>query len=341
MNIYDLAREAGVSIATASKSLNGRRDVNEQTRAKVLEVAKRMSYHPSHLARGLARRRTENIGVVARRRFNAPFFTDAFYAPMMDGMELAVSDRGYNLLLSVLPAESGSAATSLPKMVREKSVDGLVLLGEMPHDLLNEVFERRIPCVIVDAYSPRVPAHYVVSDAIGGMQALVAHLVAEGHRSLAFVQAGVDDWSFMERQAGFEAACAELGLKSRVWRAPADRGGVEAFLRGCLQGQDRPSAVVAANDAHALHALRAALGLGLEVPRDLSVAGFDDDEAAGASRPALTTVRVDKAAMGRIAIEAVFKIMEPPLRPSGRTDLGVELVVRASTGPASAVPAGA
>ncbi|MGH7441654.1 MAG: LacI family DNA-binding transcriptional regulator, partial [bacterium] len=139
MNIYDLAREAGVSIATASKALNGRGDVNEKTRARVFDVAKRLRYHPSHLARGLARRRTENIGVVALRRYHTAVFTNPFYSRVIEGMEEEVTARNYNMLFSVLPAENVAGPFQLPKMVQEKNADGLVLLGQMPQELLREV----------------------------------------------------------------------------------------------------------------------------------------------------------------------------------------------------------
>lgn len=331
MNIYDLAREAGVSIATASKALNGRRDVNEKTRLKVLETAKRLQYHPSHLARGLARRRTENIGVVALRRFKVPFFTNPFYSRVIEGMEIETTARNYNLLLSVLPADEPGVPLQLPKLVREKNADGLVLLGEMPSALLREVFDRRIPSVIVDFYTPKLPAHYILSDNRAGMSRMVRHLADLGHRSLAFLQSAALDWSYHERQSGFEAACKGLGLKAEVWTLPdpAQRG---AFLAARLEAKGRPTAVLACNDEHALALLEAAQKAGLRVPQDLSVAGFDDIEAAG--HAGLSTLRVDKQAMGAKAIQHVFRLMEPPLEPSSREDLPVELVARASTGPA-------
>lgn len=335
MNIYDLAREAGVSIATASKALNGRRDVNEQTRAKVLEVAKRLNYHPSHLARGLARRRTENIGVVALRRFHTPFFTNPFYSRVIEGMEMEVTARNYNLLLSILPADEPGAPLQLPKLVREKNADGLVLLGEMPAGLLKEVFERRIPSVIVDFYAPKLPAHYVLSDNKGGLKALVNHLAELKHKKLAFVQSNSSDFSFAERQAGFEAACKELKLESQVWVTNAGEWpAIEAEVKRRLQSKDRPTAVLACNDEHALAVLRAARSLGLSVPGDLSVAGFDDIDAASHTAPGLTTLRVDKQGMGVHAIRHVFRLMEPPLEPASREELPVELIVRGSTGPA-------
>lgn len=331
MNIYDLAREAGVSIATASKALNGRRDVNEQTRLRVMEVAQRLNYHPSHLARGLARRRTENIGVVFQRRFHTPLFTNPFYSKVLEGMEMEVTSRNYNLLLSVIPGDEPGAPLHLPKLVREKNADGLVLLGEMPAPLLKEVFERRIPSVVVDFFSAKLPAHYILSDSRGGAAAVVRHLAALKHKRLAFVQSPAGDFGYLERQAGFEAACKELKLDGQVWVVGAGEDFEPSILKR-LQGKDRPTALVACNDFHALATLRVARGLGLKVPQDLSVAGFDDiDEAA---ERGLTTVKVDKAAMGLKAIQTVFRLMEPPISAGGREELPVELVARATTGPA-------
>lgn len=336
MNIYDLAREAGVSIATASKALNGRGDVNEKTRAKVVEVAKRLRYHPSHLARGLARRRTENIGLVALRRYHVPFFTNPFYSRVMEGMETEVTARNYNLLLCVLPADEAPGPLQLPKLVREKNADGLVLLGEMPDELLQDVYDRHIPSVIVDFYSDRLPAHYVLSDNRGGEHSLVSHLVELGHRNFAFVQSAAKDHSFSERRAGFADSCTVHKVRGAVWQMPAgDWPVIEAELAVRLRAGDRPTAVVAANDEHALAVLRVAQALGIKVPGDLSVAGFDDIEAAAQAQPGLSTLHVDKVGMGRRAIQYVFRLMEPPLEPSGFEELPVELVVRGSTGPAA------
>jgi LacI family transcriptional regulator len=332
MNIYDLAREAGVSIATASKALNGRRDVNEQTRQRVLEMAKKLNYHPSHLARGLARRRTENIGCVALRRFKLPFFTDPFYSHVLEGMETEVTARNYNLLLSVQPAEEATVMLQLPKLVREKNVDGLVLLGEMNSTLLQEVFERRIPCVIVDFFSPKLEAHYILSDNRGGERMLVKHLGDLKHKRIAFVQRSAQDYRFSERQTGFEQACAELKLQPQIWSVPNDGAGMDAELKQRLMAKDRPTAVVACNDEHALTVIRIAREVGLRVPQDLSVAGFDDIAAASFHQPGLTTIRVDKQQMGVKAIQTVFRLLEPPLEPGSRVELPVELVVRQSTG---------
>lgn len=257
----------------------------------------------------------------------------------MDGMELEVAARGYNLLLCVLPTdESGPTALQLPKLVREKNADGLVLLGEMPPELLKEVHERRIPSVVVDYFTHDVPAHYVVTDNRAGMRDLVGHLAGMGHQSLAYVQAAVPAWSHVERQAGFESACAERSLDFEIWGVPKDSwAAVDQSIQGRLKQKGRPTAVLAANDEHAISVLRAARALGLDVPGQLSVAGFDDIEAAAHTEPGLSTLRVDKMKMGRKAIQEVFRLMEPPVETEGLAPLQGELVVRGSTGPAPGV----
>lgn len=334
MNIYDLAREAGVSIATASKAINGRGDVSERTRAKVLEVAKRLHYHPSHLARGLAQRRTENIGVVVMRPRSAPFLADPFYSRLVEGMERELTARNYNLLLSIVPGEGAESAERLPKLVREKNADGLVLLGEMPQDMVKEIIASRIPTVIVGFQIPKLSAHYVLTDNRGGEHSLVGHLAALGHQNIAFVRSGTHDYSFAERQAGFEDACTVHKVIGTVWNVPVGgRPLIEDEILRRLQATERPSAVLAADDHHALAVLRVAHALGLRVPEDLSVAGFDDNYGSELAGPGLTTLRVDWEGMGLRAAQGVFRMMESSPELSGFEEVPVELVVRGTTGP--------
>jgi LacI family transcriptional regulator len=336
VNIYDLAREAGVSIATASKAINGRGDVSERTRDRVLEVAKRLHYHPSHLARGLTRRRTENIAVLLMQRRRAPFFADPFYSRVIEGVERELTARKHNLLLSMIPAEGAEGAERIPKPVRDRNADGLVLLGEMPPDLIKDIVASRIPAVIVGFHSPKLSAHYVLSDNRGGEHSLVGHLAGLGHRNIAFVRSGTGDYTVAERQAGFEDACTVHKVTGTVRSVPTgDRPLIEEEIRRLLQAADRPSAVLAADDHHALLVLRVAQSLGLRVPQDLSVAGFDDISGSELVGPGLTTLRVDGEGMGLRAIQGVFRLMDLSPELSGFEEVPVELMVRGSTGPVS------
>jgi LacI family transcriptional regulator len=332
MNIYDVAKMAGVSIATASKALNGRKDVREETRLRVMDVAKKINYHPSHMARGLAKRKTENIGLVALRRFHSPFLTNPFYSRVIEGMENEVTRQNYNLLLTVVPAEQQGEELPFPKMVREKNVDGLVLLGEIPESFLREVAQRGIPTVVVDYYSDKVAGHYVVSDNQGGAAQATEHLLGLGHRNIAFISDKTKDMSFEERRKGFESAMAKAGLK------PAQ--GLEVELAGrptfeqinaYLKGPNCPTALVCCNDFHALLILRQAHELGIEVPKDLSIIGFDDIEESALSVPALSTLHVEKQEMGSKAIHIVLDLIAHPEAKAKRVETPVHLVLRDST----------
>jgi DNA-binding LacI/PurR family transcriptional regulator len=334
VNIYDVAKMAGVSIATASKALNGRKDVREETRAKVAEVAKRINYHPSHMARGLAKRMTENIGLVALRRFHVPFLTNPFYSRVIEGMEMEVTRANYNLLLSVVPAENPGEELPFPKMVREKNVDGLCLLGEVPEAFLREVASRGIPTVVVDFYSESVPGHYVVSDNVGGAALAAEHLAGLGHRHIAYVGSILRDQSFEERRKSFEKALTKSGLKAgKMLEIDISARDAGAQVAAYLSSPGSPTALFCCNDAHALLVLAEARKLGISVPNQLSVLGFDDIDESSHSSPPLTTLHVEKQEMGAKAIHIVMDLISHPEASTKRVETPVHLVQRASTAP--------
>ena len=323
---------AGVSIATASKALNGRKDVREETRTRVMDVAKKINYHPSHMARGLAKRKTENIGLVALRRFHSPIFTNPFYSRVIEGMEIEVTRLNYNLLLTVVPAENPGEELPFPKMVREKNVDGLCLLGEVPESFLREVTSRGIPTVVVDYYNESIPGHYVVSDNLGGAAQAVDHLIGLGHRQIGFVGDVLKDASFEERRHGFEAALSRAGLKpgpgleiDQASRNPSEQ------LAAYLKGPQLPTALFCCNDFHALIVMAEAKKLGISVPGQLSLIGFDDIQEAVECNPPLTTLHVEKQEMGAKAIHIVMDLISHPEAKPKRVETPVHLVARGST----------
>lgn len=331
MNIYDVAKLAGVSIATASKALNGRKDVREETRERVLDVAKKLNYHPSHLARGLAKRRTENIGVIALRRFHSPILTNPFYSRVIEGMENEITRANYNLLFTIIPAEE-SGEVMVPKMVREKNVDALCVMGESSDGFLREIAARAIPMAVVDFYSESIPGHYVVSDNALGARLAVEHLLELGHTRLGFIGDKAKDYSFVAREKAFEAELSEAGLK------PGPRLELDFSTKGSdlavseyLHRKDLPTALVACNDAHALFVMELAIKAGLKVPQELSIVGFDDIEDAGRATPPLSTIRVEKQEMGAKAIHIVLDLIAHPDARPKKVETPVHLVARLST----------
>ncbi|HPD18655.1 MAG TPA: LacI family DNA-binding transcriptional regulator, partial [Candidatus Goldiibacteriota bacterium] len=151
ITIYDVARKAGVSISTASKALNDRKDVGEKTREKIRQIAKELSYEPSHFARALAMKKTGNIGVLTVRYYSTPMLTNPFYSKIIEGIEEGLMDSDLNLITNVLRREQ-IENFELPKMVKEKNVDGLILLGYMPEKFVELIANKDLPVIAVDNY---------------------------------------------------------------------------------------------------------------------------------------------------------------------------------------------
>lgn len=331
MNIYDVARMAGVSISTASKALNDRKDVSPATRERVIEIARQMDYHPSHLARGLAQRRTENLGVVALRRFDSPLFTNPFYSQIIEGLETQATEINYNLLLSVIRTDEGDPEIGMPKMLKERSVDGLVLMGEMPEKFVRNVVERNLPMVVIDKYVDGLETEYVLSDNRSGARDAVRYMISRGHKKIGIISGSLDEHSFAERRAGFMEGLDQAGLKP-VLEFIHDDPWVDwdEWLPKMMAQPDRPTALFCCNDDHALKLMTAAARLEISVPGDLSLAGCDD--IAEAEAAGLTTVRVEKSAMGRRSVERLMQIIQEPSLPRQINRFPTHLVERKSVG---------
>ncbi len=329
MNIYDLAKAAGVSIATASKALNGRHDVNAETRQRVQDFALKLNYHPSRLARGLAKNRTENIGLIALRRFGFPLLTNPFYSRVLEGMEGEVAASDYNLLLSIGNADDGKVP--VPKKIREKNVDGLILLGWMPDTFLDEIKGRDLPFVLVDHEAPGLKAWSLGLDNAGGAAMAVDRLVKAGFKEISIVSGPSGDVSFRERRDGALDAMRKLGIKLGELLEPKLLHDLNADdLKAFVGRLKKPSAALCVNDDHALKLMSAARELGLSLPKDLSVTGFDDIEFSDFSQPGLSTLRVDKQALGARAVRLLVDMLDKGAPRQGRERMPVEWIERQS-----------
>jgi LacI family transcriptional regulator len=331
MNIYDVARLSGVSLSTASKALNGRKDVKEETRQRVIKIATSLNYHPSHLARGLVKRCTENIGVVTIGHEMDPVIVNPFYSRVIEGIEAECMQRNYNMLLSVQPYKA-DAALGVPKLVREKSVDGLLLLGHMPQLFLEALAKSSIPMVSVDSFNPHVPAHYFLAENQGGAYLAVEHLASLGHKHLGLVAGSQSISSFAQRRQGFVRACQAFGLTFNEVTALEDSlPNSMDWMRPLMQASRRPSGVFCCNDNYAHHFMALCNQMGIKVPEQVSVVGFDDIDLAAMLHPPLTTMRVPKQEMGSRAVQRLMQLIETPGLPKETVTLPVELRVRAST----------
>ncbi|ASY35774.1 putative LacI family transcriptional regulator [Streptomyces sp. Tu6071] len=322
----DVARAAGVSQAAVSLVLSGkwRGRVGAATAERVREAADGLGYRPNLAARNLRLGRTRTALLVV------PALTSEFFAGVYTGAQRVAAAHGTGLVL--YPSPEGIGPARDPFDSARAALDG-VLASSMAAQALAAIRGDTLPLVMLDAEPLPGARTATVNLALAdGMRQIAAHLRALGHRRFAHLAAGVDSWTFTSRATALAGALP--GADLATVRAPLSIAGArEAALR-LLDGPGRPTAVVCDDDLMAAGVLKAARGLGLRVPDDLSVTGMDDLTLARALDPELTTVRLpaeEFGARGMTALLALLDGTEP------RTDpLPVELVVRGSTGPAPA-----
>ena len=325
VKMADVARTAGVSVATVSKVVNGRYGVSQRTLERVQEVIAELGYEASLGARSLRSYRTNVLGILV-----AEF--EPFSAELLKGAGSAVLSTGYELL--AYSGRGGSAEVGWERRYLSRLsgtlVDGAIVVTPT-------VVEAHpgIPVVAVAPHAGPTGLPTVDSDSLGGARLAVQHLVELGHRRIGFLGGRRDLESARLREEGFRRAMAEAGApvdEALVGMGDYRRGTAVEPARAILDRTDPPTAVFAANDLSALAVLDVARELGLDVPRDLSVIGFDNVPESALATPSLTTVAQPLQEMGAAALRLLVDLVAGKDVPTHRR-LPTTLVRRASTAP--------
>jgi LacI family transcriptional regulator len=326
--IARVAEEAGVGVGTVSRVLNGSPAVSADTRRRVLEAIAALDYHPSPVARALSTGRTNAIGVVA------PFFTQPSVIERLHGVSQTLASEGYQLILH--DVERADQRRDLFRSLAGRgNIDGLLAISLAPTEREARRMQRAgLPIVLLDRDHPTLPC-ITIDDTEGGRMA-AEHLLALGHRELAFLgdeEANLFGFdSSAHRREGFEAALSAAGMPPRpdwIMRRPHGRDAARVAAAELLARKHRPTAVFAASDVQAIGVLEAAQSVGLSVPGELSVIGFDNVEAAGYT--GLTTVAQPLEEIGRLGADLLLRALSGEAVPSRRMPL--EIVERGSTAP--------
>ena len=332
----DVARLAGVSRSTVSYVLNTQTQlkipISDETRQRVMRAIAELGYEPDARAQSLIRGSTRIVGVII------PVIDNPYFWQMFSGISDALQEAGYSLHLSRDPLNVQQDSTTIRELTRHR-VDGFILLAAVKYLLPQYVDDlRKAAKPVVEITASKAEFDHVIHDYASGTRALMSHLLELGHRQIGFVYGVAQEGQGADRLVTYRQVLQEAGVS-----------GSDAFEMHCgdkmedayraaytlLSRPDRPTALLAINDMLAIAVMRAAHDLGLTIPGDLSVAGFDDIPFSNYVSPRLTTVSGRAEESGRDAVRLLLNRFADPDLPQQVTTAKVELIVRESTGPVS------
>lgn len=326
VTIKDIARECGVNVSTVSRSLSGSYGVNEKTREKVLEAARRLNYRPNRVARAMATGRSHTLALVISDIRN-PFFSE-----LARGAEDAAFAAGCDLILCNSDLDPRKQMHYIRSLIG-KQVDGIVMNSVAPLSRAEqaELAGYGVPIVLLNREPGAKGFSSVAAANFEGGVLAGEHLAGLGHRSIGHLTSANTQGNLNDRTRGFLQAMQRAGIEDvRVLRGVHSIEGGKDLARRLLQRDKKPvTAIFAANDAMAFGAILAISEAGLRIPRDISLLGFDNVELAAIVQPPLTTVHQPKYEMGKAAVEILLVRASHDGLPEHR-ELGVQLIERQS-----------
>lgn len=328
VTIYDVAREAGVSMATVSRVVNNNPNVKPQTRKKVYEAIERLGYRPNAVARGLASKKTTTVGVVI------PDIANANFAEVARGIEDIANMYHYNIILSNADKRKDKEIRVINTLL-EKQVDGLLFMGgAVTEDHVQAFKTSNVPIVLCATTDDKGDIPSVDIDHEGAAFDAVGKLIAEGHRSIAMISGTLQDpANGYARYQGYKRALEQAGI---AYREEYVRIGNYRYESGIdatqyfLNLSDRPTAIFAATDEMAIGAIHCIQDSGLSVPDDVSVISVDNSRISSMVRPLLTTVAQPMYDIGAVSMRLLTKLMKKETVENAKVTLPHELIVRRS-----------
>ncbi len=326
--IREVAKKAGVSPTSVSHVVNNTRFVSEDIRERVLAAMRELNYRPNALARSLRRGETHTLGLILPDSAN-PFFAEVGHA-----IEAAAFALGYSVILC--NTDNDEAKEHLyTEVLENKQLDGIIFVGAgEDRESISELVKNGLPLVVVDRDMGNLGLDIVTTENYQGGFLATQHLLSLGHQIIGCITGPSNITPSADRVTGYRAALQQAGhpvneslLVRGDFHAPS---GHSAALQ-LLQLTPHPTAIFVCNDMMAIGALRAASQLGLSVPEDVAIVGFDDIELASYISPSLTTVAQPKLEIGQLAVKLLFERMGDPSLPPRHTVLSTTLVIRESS----------
>jgi LacI family transcriptional regulator len=330
MSLAEIAKRANVSIATVSRTINGIPSVRPAVARRVQKVVEELGYYPNTHARALVSGQSRIFGLLVSE------ITNPFFPEIVQTFEDLGFQHNYEIIMSSTVKPSSRLDLAARRML-ERRVEGVAILTFGREDSLIEIFRRRnVPAVVIDVDSPWALLKTIRIDYEHGIRQAVQHLAALGHVRIAFITGPIFLKTAIARKLAFQKCMTEIGLEVSPRLLVEGDHTMEAGMRGMAALAalaERPSAVICSNDVTAIGVMRHAFELGLGIPGDLSVVGFDDIHLAQYMTPPLTTVRMSRSEIASLAFEALLNLVKVQGSESSGDayEIKTNLVLRGST----------
>ena len=321
----DIGKAVGVSAVTVSRAMAGKPGMSPDMRNRIMAVAAEMGYAYPEPARPDSPSRLD-IGVLVPEAF---FGTNSFYAAMYKRLVQKLAEEGHFTLLELLESRE-EEELEVPKLISGQRVSGLILLGQPSKEYYRMIAQQKLPVLFLDFYDEQASADSVVGDNSYGCYRLASHLIKNGHRRIGFVGNYRATSSIMDRYLGFCRAMLVHDLPLREDWVIMDRGLDNQLLDRMELPEEMPTAFVCNCDVVARRLMNQLRDMGLRVPEDISVTGFDDYEEEAVSGPGISTFRVDMFGMVDLAVKTLLERCAGAQKPFGRTVVGGQPVYRES-----------
>lgn len=329
--LKDVAQLAGVSTATVSYALSGKRTISEETKQRVNDAIKQLDYVPDLNARGLSMRDSKLIGVVVPQTEPGDrlMFQNSFYSEILGSIEYFARQQGYHILISATDANE-----SYLTLAKKRNLDGIIVIGMYPDEFYRQMKKTQIPIVLIDSYCNDHYYHNIrIDDAYGSFLA-TRYMLENGHEHIAFFVGQIKENGVMKKRLlGYQQALQEFEVpyrKEYVFEGQIDYNSGIDLANRLMESGLPATGVVAAADILAIGAVKGFFEAGKYVPEDYSIIGFDDVEISQYLTPGLTTIRQQISLKGQRAVELLLKHIEDPTLPKQEEILPLQLVVRGS-----------
>jgi LacI family transcriptional regulator len=324
----DVARLAGVGTMTVSRVLSGTARVSEETARRVQSAIEKLQYRPNELARAFRGHRSHSIGLIM------PNIYDSFFANCAHAVTTVAREHGYSVIITTSNGDTETEYAEAEQML-QWNVDGLVAIpASFRHSRLTRALFGKTPVVMFDCPVAEPAFDVVLVQNTAGARRMVEHLLEHGHQRIGFMGFNRDLFTINARLLGYRRAMQDAGFKEDSFFACESQDDTLRALEDKLRGANAPTAFFASNTMTTRYVLASLLNLGVKMPSDLALAGFDDFDLADLTSPPLTVVRQPTQEMGRVATNLLFdRIARGELPQTGnRIVLPVEIVLRRSCG---------